>query len=303
MRTFILFIALIFSLPLWAQGQKNEDILIEAYKEYFVNRFHDAEIDYTMSLEDKGHPININDGKISSAFAVLLFNHQKNRFCYKNKIFYWNDVPIPLFEELEAIKKKFPKKDFSKTEEDSESAKKMKTALEAEFKRMYPEEFKKETTFTLLDLANGVRLRFTKYKEKFYLTRVNVDVDYLADRKNDDYGIFMVEDFPIKKSYLDRQAFTLALEKLNEVSKYNFGYSMGKYSTSFENVKINDVDVLTNYFDDKDKFLRTQRKKIKNQILFDNVAGHFRFENNLMYEGVDPEYKEDEQNVPIVSGK
>lgn len=299
MRKLIPVIALFLSLPLWSQGQKNVDFLIETYKEYFVNRFIDAQIDYTMSFEDNNHGINISDKKISPAFAVLLFNHQKNRFCYKHKIFYWNDVPIPLFEELEAVKKKFPKKDFSKNEEDSESSKKRRDELEAQLKRMYPEEFKKEAMTTSLNLAYGVILWFTKYKEKFYLTSINVDVDYWIGKQND-YGIFMVEDFPIKKSYLDYKAFSLVLKKLNEVSKYDFHYYMQKYSASFENVSINDVNVLGNYFYDKDKFLRTKNKKITNEILFNNVSGHFKFESTLTYDGFDPEYKQN-NNQSIIS--
>lgn len=127
----------------------------------------------------------------------------------------------------------------------------------------------------------------------YYLTEIEIRVNYLNDFKDSDFGIFLVESFPIKKSYLDHNAFHLAKDKLNEVTKYNFGHAMGigNSSTPFEKVEIKNIDILQNYFADNKKFNRMKDKHIENQIKFYHISGSFTFSNQITVIGTDPEEK------------
>lgn len=103
----------VFSQTNNAKEEEKKEI-IDGYKFFFTDRAKDAKIDYTKALDDKLNPINISEEKISPFFALFLFKQQKNRFEYRDKVFYWNDISIPLFLELNDFLKKFPKHDFSK---------------------------------------------------------------------------------------------------------------------------------------------------------------------------------------------
>ncbi len=248
------------------EGKKE---IIDGYKFFFTDRAIDAKIDYTIDFDDQSSPINVDEQKISPLFAIFLFKQQKNRFEYRNKVFYWNDTPIPLFIELNDFLKKFPDKDFSK-----------------DIKK-FDKEFNNESIY----ISYGVRLNFFKNNGLYYLTKIETRVGNLNNPKENDFGIFLIEGFPVKTSYLDHDASHFARNKLNEVTKYDFlgGLGMGNYMTSFEEIEIKDDNILQNYFADKEQFNRMKDRRIKNSITYYFSSGRFTFSNLITFTGTDPE--------------
>ncbi|MFV0540926.1 MAG: hypothetical protein ACK5MZ_06770 [Aestuariibaculum sp.] len=270
MRKIILILILLISNTLiFGQTDKEKQKIIDSYKFLLTNHYIDidANIDYTLEINDNSNPIN--NKRITPFFALFLFKQQKNRFEYKNKIFHWNDIPINLFEELNDFLKKFPHKDFS------EQIKKFDTELNNE----------------LISISKGVTLNFLKYNGSYHLTDIEIEIDDLDNPKDNDFGIFLIEGFPIKHSYLDTKDFRIVKDKIYENTNYKFGHSMGMghFSTPFEKVEIKDINILQNYFRNSEWFVRLKNKHIENRINLYNVAGRFRFNYEITVIGTDPE--------------
>ncbi|MDR6969529.1 antitoxin component YwqK of YwqJK toxin-antitoxin module [Flavobacterium arsenatis] len=248
------------------EGKKE---IIDGYKFFFTDRGVDAKIDYTLALDDQSSPINVAEQKISPLLAIFLFKQQKNRFEYRKKIFYWNDTPIPLFIELNDFLKKFPDKDFSE-----------------DIKKFDPK-FNSAWIMT----SYGVTFDFFKNNGLYYLTKIETRVNKLNNPKENDFGIFLVEGFPVKTSYLDHDASHFARNKLNEITKYDFsrGLGMGNYMTSFEKIEIKDDNILQNYFADNERFNRMKDRRVENSITYYFSSGRFTFSNLITYSGTDPE--------------
>ena len=249
----ILFLFLIFSSNIIAQNRK-----VEIFKETFVKLVIEPKIDYTKSIEDETKGINFNENSISPNFAIELYNNQNNRFSYKNYIFYWNDIPINLFEEMDVIKGKFPKMNLIEKEKS-------------------------------LELSRGVNLYFFEYNGKKFLKDISITLRNIYNPQNNDFGIFLIEGFPLNgKTYQDNE-FSVLLEKLNQKSGYNFNRSRSyTYSTAFKKVDFENMEIFENYFD-TEKFRRTKNKNIESQIIM--TQNNISFTNDITYIGIDSQNK------------
>lgn len=250
----ILIIFLFFYLPIIGFAQNHK---IEIFNKTFVKLYINPKIDYNKSIEDETEEINFKKNLISPNFALLLYKNQNDRFCYKNYIFQWNEVPINLFEELQVVKNKFPSHNL--IEKDN-----------------------------IVELSNGVSLRFTEYNNKKYLIDISITLRRMYNPKNNNFGIFLIDGFPLNgETYQDKE-FTLLLENLNKSSKYDFHYSRSyTFSTPFKKIEVKNLEIFEKYFD-TEKFRRTQNKKIEFQIVM--TKNSISFSNNIVYDGIDPEY-------------
>lgn len=272
MKKTLLLITILFAQSFaLAQTEKDKKEIIDGYKFFFTDRGIDAKIDYALALDDKSNPLNISEQKISPFFALFLFKQQKNRFEYRDKVFYWNDISIPLFIELNDFLKKFPDKDFSK-----------------DIKK-FSAEFSNESIY----ITNAVRLNFFKNNGLYYLTQIETRVALLNNPKENDFGFFLIEGFPVKTAYLDHDASHFARNKLNEITKYDFtrGLGMGNYMTAFKEIEIKDDNILQNYFAENERFNRMKDRRIENSITYYLSSGKFTFGNIITYTGTDPEEK------------
>lgn len=193
---------------------------------------------------------------ISPRFAIFLFSKQVNQFQFKNKIFYYNNIPIQLFDDFEVIKKKFPEKNLICDIENSCS------------------------------LAEGVSLNFTTYNDKKYLVNIYVNLKLLYQQDDNDFGIFLYDGFPLNGTWYSDKEFKDLLNKFNDNVNNKFSYERTyTYTTKFENVNLENLIILQNYFTNKEKFERTNGKIIKNRMIMN--ANQIQFTNQLTYDRID----------------
>ncbi|UIR55673.1 hypothetical protein LZQ00_15555 [Sphingobacterium sp. SRCM116780] len=157
-------------------------------------------------------------------------------------------------------------------------------------KNKLPEKKLVADTSSVLSLADGVYLNFIDYKDKKYLVNIAINLDLLYNHKDNDFGIFLYDGFPLNGAWYEDKSFSTLLEKLNNHITNKFSRQRSyTYSTMFEKLELKDPSFLENYFADKEKFRRTKKKVIKNMVIMS--ANHITLTNQLTYDGIDPQYR------------
>ncbi len=240
----------------------SQESKIEKLKKHLTQQYVDLEIDYNKEYNVKELNTSSKSFRrqhyISSKFAIYLFNNQSNQFQFKNQVLLFNNKPINLFEDFDTIKNNFPDK----------------TIL--------------IDTSNSVKLANGVWLKFTDFKNKKYLVNIDINLKLLYDKNDTDFGIFLYDGFPLNGAWYCDNDFQILLKKLNKNLERKFTlFQSYTYATKFQNVDLKNIEILDNYFTDKERFERTKNKVIKNNIIM--RANGIIITNQLTYDGIDPE--------------
>lgn len=211
-------------------------------------------IDYSFPLLEKSVE---KDTILTPYDANQIFLKQKNRFEFRSDVFYFNNIAINLFENIEDIKAK----------------------IDSNFKSEHE---------SYLELTKDVFISLTKYKDKRYVVGFQIALHQLYQPELGEFGVFLIDGFPFNGAILQIQENKKIVEAYNKHSTdtFEFNSNTGNYTSKKKEVFPKDLNMLNNYFPNYQKYIRSRNRKIYSEI---NWKPHYiSLGTQMTFEGDDP---------------
>ncbi|TDG35597.1 hypothetical protein EZJ43_13330 [Pedobacter changchengzhani] len=252
----IILIIYIFCIAFGVVNAQNLEELKQLYSIDNPNESSAVKIIYDDSIKPK------NFNEVSVLRALSLFKVQKDKIEIDAKLLtvLYNETKIQLFMPVDEVINLCPE-----------------LGLKTDTTGLY-----------YVSKNNVVSLRTIEFKNKKYINEITIDDYYLQDRKLKNYGIIVVNGFPVTRNQnpnATHEAFNkLAIDDSGKFSGYGMNW---KYYSVIKSKDEDKLAMLSSLYVD-DYFRRLQNKKIVSQLKWQNSPDN-KFTIYCSLTGIDPE--------------